>query len=103
MVIRRIFYFSLVLAIEARTGFCTYNFNANSWLTLFCIEKISKGWCYGIYCFILSGTVPYCMVLFSTVVLPTTSALAALARYLYKPTALPVFLFFFLSLALYLC
>ena len=32
-------------------------------------------------------------ILFSTVVSPTTSALAALARYLYKPTAPPFFLF----------
>ncbi len=44
VVVRRIFCFPLVLAIEARTGFSTYNFNANSWLTLFRVEKISKGW-----------------------------------------------------------
>ena len=44
VVVRRIFCFPLVLAIEARTGFSTCNFNANSWLTLFHIEKTSKGW-----------------------------------------------------------
>ena len=44
VVVRRIFCFPLVLAIEARTGFCTCHFNANSWLTLFCTEKMSKGW-----------------------------------------------------------
>jgi hypothetical protein len=44
VVIRRIFCFPLVLAIEARTGFSTCNFDANSWLTLFRVEKISKGW-----------------------------------------------------------
>ena len=44
IVVRRIFCFPLVLAIEARTGFSTCNFNINSWLPLFCIEKISRGW-----------------------------------------------------------
>jgi hypothetical protein len=44
VVIKRIFCFSLVLAIEARTGFFICNFDANSWLTLFRIKKISKGW-----------------------------------------------------------
>ena len=44
VIIRRIFCFPLVLAIEARTGFSTYSFNINSWLTLFYIEKISRGW-----------------------------------------------------------
>ncbi len=44
IVIRRIFCFPLVLAIKARTGFSIYNFNVNSWVTLFYIEKTSKGW-----------------------------------------------------------
>ena len=44
VVVRRIFCFPLVLAIEAKTGFSTCNFDANSWLTLFRTEKISKGW-----------------------------------------------------------
>jgi hypothetical protein len=44
VVVRRIFCFPLVLAIDASTGFSTCSFNANSWLTLFRIEKISKGW-----------------------------------------------------------
>ena len=44
VVVKRIFCFPLVLAIEARTGFFTCNFDANSWLTLFRIKKISKGW-----------------------------------------------------------
>ena len=44
VVVRRIFCFPLVLAIEARTGFSTCNFNVNSWLILFYIEKTSKGW-----------------------------------------------------------
>ena len=44
VIVRRIFCFPLVLAIEARTGFSTYSFNVNSWLTLFYIEKISRGW-----------------------------------------------------------
>ena len=44
VVVRRIFCFSLVLAIEARTGFSTCNFEANNWLTLFRVEKTSKGW-----------------------------------------------------------
>ena len=44
VVVRRIFYFPLVLAIEARTSFSTCNFDANSWLTLFRVEKTSKGW-----------------------------------------------------------
>ena len=34
----------LVLAIDASTGFSTCSFNINSWLTLFRIEKVSKGW-----------------------------------------------------------
>ena len=44
VVIRRIFCFSLVLAIDAITSFSTCSFNTNSWLTLFRIEKVSKGW-----------------------------------------------------------
>jgi len=44
IVIRRIFCFPLVLAIAASTGFSTCSFDANSWLTLFRIEKVSKGW-----------------------------------------------------------
>ena len=44
IVVRRIFYFPLVLAIDASTGFSTYSFNTNSWLTLFRIEKVSRGW-----------------------------------------------------------
>ena len=44
IVIRRIFCFPLVLAIDASTGFSTCSFNANSWLTLFRIEKVSSGW-----------------------------------------------------------
>jgi len=44
VVIRRIFCFSLVLAIEAITGFSIYILDVNSLLTLFYIEKISKGW-----------------------------------------------------------
>ena len=40
---------------------------------------------YLLYCFILSSTVLYCVVLFSTVSLPTTSALAARATYLFTP------------------
>ena len=36
--------FPLVLAIDASTGFSTCSFDANSWLTLFRIEKVSKGW-----------------------------------------------------------
>ena len=44
VVIRRIFYLLLVLAIDASTGFSTYSFDINSWLTLFRIEKVSKGW-----------------------------------------------------------
>jgi hypothetical protein len=34
----------LVLAIDASTGFSTCSFDINSWLTLFRIEKVSKGW-----------------------------------------------------------
>ena len=34
----------LVLDIDASTGFSTYSFDINSWLTLFRIEKVSKGW-----------------------------------------------------------
>jgi len=30
--------------MDASTGFSTYSFDANSWLTLFRIEKVSKGW-----------------------------------------------------------
>ena len=44
VVIRRIFCFPLVLAIDASTGFSTCSFDANSWLTLFRIEKVSRGW-----------------------------------------------------------
>jgi len=44
VVVRRIFYFPLVLAIDARTGFFTCSFDINSWLTLFRIEKVSKSW-----------------------------------------------------------
>ena len=44
VVVRRIFCFPLVLAIDARTGFFTCSFDANSWLTLFRIEKVSRGW-----------------------------------------------------------
>jgi len=44
IVIRRIFCFPLVLAIDASTGFSIYSFDANSWLTLFRIEKVSRGW-----------------------------------------------------------
>ena len=44
IVIRRIFYFPLVLAIDASTGFSTCRFDVNSWLTLFRIEKVSRGW-----------------------------------------------------------
>ncbi len=36
--------FPLVLIIDARTGFSTYSFDANSWLTLFRIEKVSRGY-----------------------------------------------------------
>ena len=43
VVIRRIFCFPLVLAIDASTGFSTCSFNTNSWLTLFHIEKVSRG------------------------------------------------------------
>ena len=38
------FYFPLVLAIDAKTGFSTCSFNANNWLTLFRIEKVSRSW-----------------------------------------------------------
>ena len=38
------FCFPLVLAIDAKTGFSTCSFNVNSWLTLFRIEKVSRGW-----------------------------------------------------------
>ena len=38
------FCFPLVLAIDASTGFSTCSFNANSWLTLFRIEKVSRSW-----------------------------------------------------------
>jgi len=38
------FCFPLVLAIDASTSFSTCSFNANSWLTLFRIEKVSRGW-----------------------------------------------------------
>jgi len=44
VVVRRIFYFSLVLAIETMTGFFVCSLDANNWLILFCVEKISKGW-----------------------------------------------------------
>jgi hypothetical protein len=44
VVIRRIFCFRLVLAIDASTSFSTYSFDANSWLTLFRIEKVFRGW-----------------------------------------------------------
>jgi hypothetical protein len=44
IVVRRIFCFLLVLAIDASTGFFTYSFDANSWLTLFHIEKVFKDW-----------------------------------------------------------
>ena len=44
VVIRRIFCFPLVLAIDASTGFSTCRFDPNSWLTLFRIEKVSRGW-----------------------------------------------------------
>ena len=44
VVVRRIFCFPLVLAIDASTGFSTCIFDANSWLTLFRIEKVSRGW-----------------------------------------------------------
>ena len=44
VVVRRIFCFPLVLAIDARTGFLTCRFDTNSWLTLFRIEKVFKGW-----------------------------------------------------------
>ena len=44
IVIRRIFCFPLVLAIDASTGFSTCSLDANSWLTLFRIEKVSRGW-----------------------------------------------------------
>ena len=44
VVVRRIFCFPLVLAIDARTGLFTCRFDTNSWLTLFRIEKVSKGW-----------------------------------------------------------
>jgi len=30
--------------MDASTSFSTCSFNANSWLTLFRIEKVSKGW-----------------------------------------------------------
>ena len=42
--VKRIFCFPLVLTIKAKTGFFICNFDANNWLTLFCIEKTSKGW-----------------------------------------------------------
>ena len=38
------FCFPLVLAIDASTGFSTCSFDANSWLTLFRIVKVSKAW-----------------------------------------------------------
>jgi hypothetical protein len=38
------FCFRLVLAIDASTGFSTCSFDTNSWLTLFRIEKVFKGW-----------------------------------------------------------
>ena len=44
VVVRRIFCFPLVLAIDASTGFSTCSVNVNSWLTLFRIEKVSRGW-----------------------------------------------------------
>jgi hypothetical protein len=44
VVVRRIFCFPLVLAIDASTGFSICSFDANSWLTLFRIEKVSRGW-----------------------------------------------------------
>ena len=44
IVVRRIFCFSLVLAIEAITSFSICILDVNSSLTLFRIEKISKGW-----------------------------------------------------------
>jgi len=44
VVVRRIFCFPLVLAIDASTGFFTCSFNANSWLTLFRIENVSRNW-----------------------------------------------------------
>ena len=44
VVVRRIFCFSLVLAIEAITGFSICNLDVNIWLTWFRIEKISRGW-----------------------------------------------------------
>ena len=44
IVIRRIFCFPLVLAIDASTGFSTCSLDINSWLTLFRIEKVSRGW-----------------------------------------------------------
>ena len=44
VVVRRIFCFSLVLVIEARTGFSICKLDVNNWLTLFRIEKMSRGW-----------------------------------------------------------
>ena len=44
VVVRRIFCFSLVLAIEAITGFSVCSLDANNWLILFRVEKMSKGW-----------------------------------------------------------
>ena len=38
------FYFPLVLAIDAKTGFSTCSFDINSWLTLFRIEKVFRSW-----------------------------------------------------------
>ena len=38
------FCFSLILAIEAITGFSIYNLDVNSWFILFRIERLSKGW-----------------------------------------------------------
>jgi len=44
IVIRIIFCLPLVLAIDAKTSFFTCSFNANSWLTLFRIKKVSSSW-----------------------------------------------------------
>jgi len=44
IVIRRIFYFSLVLAIDAITSFSICNLDINRWLIIFRIEKVFRDW-----------------------------------------------------------
>ena len=44
VVVRRIFCFSLVLAMEAITGLSICNLDINRWLIVFRIEKISRDW-----------------------------------------------------------